>query len=99
MSDESTTLSVARVESYLDITRRERATATQMVVEGSPEAIHLAVMLRMADDYASDAGHFLANGDLVRAFGAINYAHAWIDAGVKIGWLDGHGDDVLFTLP
>ena len=56
-------------------------------------------MLRMADDYASDAGHFLANGDLVRAFGAINYAHAWIDAGVKIGWLDGHGDDVLFTLP
>jgi hypothetical protein len=35
----------------------------------------------------------------VRAFGAINYAHAWIDAGVKIGLLDGHGDDVLFTLP
>ena len=56
-------------------------------------------MLRMADDYASDAKHFLKTGDLVRAFGAINYAHAWIDAGVKIGWLDGHGDDVLFTLP
>ena len=30
---------------------------------------------------------------------AINYAHAWIDAGVKLGLLDGHGDDVLFTLP
>ena len=56
-------------------------------------------MLRMADDYASDAQHFAKKGDLVRAFGAINYAHAWIDAGVKIGWLDGHGDDVLFTLP
>ena len=25
------------------------------------------------------------NGDLVRAFGAINYAHAWIDCAVKIG--------------
>ena len=57
------------------------------------------MMLRMADDYASDARHFAKQGDLVRAFGAINYAHAWIDAGVKIGWLDGHGDDVLFTLP
>jgi hypothetical protein len=56
-------------------------------------------MIRMADDYASDAQHFLNIGDRVRAFGAINYAHAWIDAGVKLGLLDGHGDDVLFTLP
>ncbi len=53
----------------------------------------------MADDYTFDANHFLNSGDLVRAFGAINYAHAWIDAGVKLGLLDGHGDDVLFTLP
>ena len=32
------------------------------------------------------------------AFGAINYAHAWIDAGVKLRLLNGHGDDNLFTL-
>ena len=99
MTDEGTTLTVERVESYLDITRRARAKATPSVVEGSSEAAHLSIMLRMADDYASDAHHFLTVGDLVRAFGAINYAHAWIDAGVKIGWLDGHNDDVLFTLP
>lgn len=99
MSDEMTSLSVERVESYLDITRRARGKATPLVEASSVEGAHLAVMLRMADDYASDAKHFLDTGDLVRAFGAINYAHAWIDAGVKIGWLDGHGDDVLFTLP
>ena len=99
MTDEGTILTVERVESYLDITRRASAKATPSVVEGSSEAAHLSIMLRMADDYASDARHFLTTGDLVRAFGAINYAHAWIDAGVKIGWLDGHGDDVLFTLP
>jgi len=99
MTNEGTTLTVERVESYLDITKRARAKATQNVADGSPEAAHLSIMLRMADDYASDARHFLTTGDLVRAFGAINYAHAWIDAGVKIGWLDGHGDDVLFTLP
>ena len=46
-----------------------------------------------------DANHFLNSGDLVRAFGAINYAHAWIDAAVRIGLMDGHGDDRLFTLP
>ena len=65
--------------------------ATPLVEPSSAEGAHLAVMLRMADDYASDAKHFLDTGDLVRAFGAINYAHAWIDAGVKIGWLDGPG--------
>ena len=99
MSTELTSLTVERVEKYLDITRRARAKATPLVKDDSEEASRLEVMLRMADDYASDARHFLSTGDLVRAFGAINYAHAWIDAGVKIGWLDGHGDDVLFTLP
>ncbi len=95
MSEHNTMLTVERVESYLDITKRARAKATPIVVEGTREGNHLSIMLRMADDYASDAHHFLKIGDLVRAFGAINYAHAWIDAGVKIGWLDGHGDDVL----
>ena len=99
MTAELTSLTVERVEKYLDITRRARAKATPLIKAGSEEASRLEVMLRMADDYASDARHFLSTGDLVRAFGAINYAHAWIDAGVKIGWLDGHGDDVLFTLP
>ena len=99
MSEELRTLTAERVESYLDITHRARAKATPLVDSQSAEGVHLATMMRMADDYASDAQHFLMTGDLVRAFGAINYAHAWIDAGVKIGWLDGHGDDVLFTLP
>ena len=99
MSEDLQTLTVERVASYLDITRRARAKATPLVEPESTEGMHLATMMRMADDYASDAQHFLTTGDLVRAFGAINYAHAWIDAGVKIGWLDGHGDDVLFTLP
>jgi hypothetical protein len=53
----------------------------------------------MCDDYQNDARHFMENGDLVRAFGAINYAHAWIDAAVRIGLMDGHNDDRLFTLP
>ena len=99
MNPELTTLTVERVASYLDITRRAREKATPLVEAGSPEDGQLNTMLRMADDYAADAQYFLENGDLVRSFGAINYAHAWIDAGVKIGWLNGHEDDVLFTLP
>ena len=58
MSESQTEVSIERVEKYLDITHRARAKATPIHAEGSPEARQLAVMMRMADDYASDALHF-----------------------------------------
>lgn len=99
MSEELVEVTVDKVLQYLDITKRAREKATPIHPQGSEQSKQLAIMMRMADDYASDAKHFLNIGDRVRAFGAINYAHAWIDAAVKLRLLDGHGDDVLFTLP
>ena len=87
------------VEKYLDLTSRAKGKATPIHGDGTTEAKQLSDMMGMCDDYASDARHFMETGDLVRAFGAINYAHAWLDAAVRIGLLDGHGDDQLFTLP
>ena len=92
-------LTVERVQEAMAITDAARAKATPLVVPGSDDEERLNDMLRMCDDYRKDASHFLEAGDLVRAFGAVYYAHAWVDAGVRIGWLDGHGDDELFTLP
>jgi hypothetical protein len=87
-----------KVEGYLALTTEARSKATPCA-EGVEDEARLAPMLRMCDDYAADARHFMESGDLVRAFGAINYSHAWLDAAVRIGLLDGHGDDRLFTLP
>ena len=92
------TLTVDRVKHYLSITEKARSKATSLASTAEEESM-VTTLLSMADDYASDAHYFLKQGDLIRAFGAINYAHAWIDAGVKLRLLDGHGDDVLFTLP
>jgi hypothetical protein len=97
MTDDVVTIEL--VDKYLKLTDAAREKATNTVEEGTSEAASLADMLRMCDDYRADAQHFLEKGDLVRAFGAINYAHAWLDAAVRIGWLDGHDDDHLFTLP
>lgn len=97
--DHPTEVTAERVQRYLDLTSRARAKATPLHEEGTAAWDDLQRLLRMADDYASDAAHFLKTGDFVRAFGAINYAHAWIDAGVRLRLLDGHDDDVLFTLP
>ncbi|MDC0212876.1 DUF357 domain-containing protein [Euryarchaeota archaeon] len=86
------------VEKYLRITQEARNKATPLA-KGEGEIRQLQSMLEMCDNYYSDAKHFMEKGDLVRAFGAINYSHAWLDAAVKIGLMDGHGDDRLFTLP
>ena len=95
----NTTITEERLNHYLTLTKKAMEKATPIPEKGSIEFDKLQILLRMADDYASDARHFMNNGDYVRAFGAINYAHAWIDAAVKLRLLDGHGDDNLFTLP
>lgn len=53
--------------------------------------------LTMARAYLADAESFRAKGDLDRALAAVSYAHGWIDAGVRLGLLDGGDDDVRFT--
>ena len=99
MTNISNTISKERLEHYLKLTKQARHKATAIHAEGTKEYDMLTVLMRMADDYTSDAGYFMEKGDYIRAFGAINYAHAWIDAAVKLRLLDGHGDDELFTLP
>ena len=56
-------------------------------------------LLEMARNYLEDGKHFEEQGNYVLALAAFSYAHAWIDAGVRLKFLDGKGDDRLFTLP
>ena len=53
--------------------------------------------LEMARSYFRDAQHFQQEEDLPRALAAVTYAHGWIDAGVRLGLLDGGDDDQTFT--
>lgn len=54
-------------------------------------------IIKMASAYLSDSRFFEERGDYVNAFGAIYYAHGWIDCGVRLGIFDVE-DDKLFTL-
>ncbi|MCD6503131.1 MAG: DUF357 domain-containing protein [Thermoplasmata archaeon] len=53
---------------------------------------------KMAESYYKDAVYFYEKGDFVNAFACINYAHAWLDAGVRLGFFDAEEDYELFTL-
>lgn len=54
-------------------------------------------IIEMVSNYISDAHHFEKKGDWVNAFAALNYAHGWIDSGVRLGVFD-VDDDKLFTV-
>ena len=53
--------------------------------------------LDMATRYYDDAHHFQKKGEFVLAYGALNYAHGWLDAGARIG-LFKVKDSRLFTV-
>ena len=74
----SETITHERIERYLSLTAEARKKATPITSNKLDEG-RLAEMLRMCDDYTRDARHFASEGDLVSSFGAINYAHAWLD--------------------
>jgi uncharacterized protein len=85
------------LERYLRITTESLAKVraappTRSFLAGAAEDF-----LGMARAYLSDAQHFQSRGDLERALAAVSYAHGWLDAGVRLGLLDGGGDDVRFT--
>ena len=86
------------LEKYLRLTRE----ALARVAVAPPERSYLRGasddFLAMARAYLADAEHFSAAGDRDRALAAASYAHGWLDAGVRLGLLDGGNDDRRFTL-
>lgn len=54
-------------------------------------------IIDMVANYISDAHHFFDKGDWVNAFAALNYAHGWLDSGVRLEVFDVHNDK-LFTV-
>lgn len=83
---------------YLQVTREAMGKVKIAPPEGSPLEKVARDFLNMAKAYTDDSGHFAKNGDLARAVCAVYYAHAWLDAGARMGLFDVDGDDRLFTL-
>ena len=86
------------LEKYLRLTREALARVT--AAPPGRSFLHGASddFLGMARAYLHDAEHFLADGDAERALAAVSYAHGWLDAGVRLGLLDGGDDEDRFTL-
>ena len=89
----------ARVKRYRELTEKALKKVSIKAEEESEDFVRAADFIAMAQNYFNDAKHFEGEGKMALALAAYSYAHAWLDAGVRAGFLDGKGDDKLFTLP
>lgn len=91
-------ISDEKLNRYFDLTQKALS-AVRISVSAQGTLFRVASdMLRMAEDYFSDAKHFFSKGDYVNAFACLNYAYGWIDAGARTGLFEVGKDYEHFTL-
>lgn len=85
----------AKLKKYFSVTERALAKAKKAIIKSKePQAKEIIDMVK---NYLSDAKHFESKGDLVDAFAALNYAHGWLDSGVRLD-VFAVSDNKLFTV-
>jgi len=84
-----------KLEQYFVVTKTALKIAQENIIAGKDD--YAKEICDMVENYVSDAEHFEEKNDFVNAFAALNYAHGWIDAGVRLDIFDVH-DDKLFTV-
>ena len=84
-----------KLEKYFSLTGKALSIARKSVIKGKEE--YAKEIFQMVENYLSDAHHFEFKEDFVNAFAALNYAHGWLDAGVRLDVFD-VDDDKLFTI-
>jgi hypothetical protein len=81
------------LKKYRTITEKAFAIAKKSVSK-EKEAREI---LQMVECYLSDSKHFEKQNNFINAFGAIYYAHGWLDCGARLKIFDVK-DDKLFTI-
>ncbi|MFZ5954941.1 MAG: DUF357 domain-containing protein [Nanoarchaeota archaeon] len=84
-----------KLEKYFNLTETALVEIKKHIIKGKEK--QAKEIISMAENYLSDAHHFFNKDDWVNSFGALNYAHGWIDSGVRLEVFDVH-DDKLFTI-
>ena len=84
-----------KLEKYFNLTKTALKIAKKNIIKGKEK--YAKEIIDMVENYLSDAKHFESKGDYVNSFGAITYAHGWLDSGVRLDIFDVK-DDKLFTI-
>jgi uncharacterized protein len=88
-------VSKEKLEKYFELTSKALGIVKENILFGKEK--EAKEIIEMVSNYLSDAKHFEDRGDWVLAFGALNYAHGWLDSGVRLDVFE-VDDDKLFTV-
>jgi len=91
----SNKISEEKIDKYFKLTKTAIRNIKENIIKGKEK--EAKEIIDMAENYISDAEHFFSKGDYVNCFAALNYAHGWIDSGVRLSIFD-VCDDRLFTI-
>ena len=89
------TITKEKLEKYLNLTSKALEQVKKNIIKGKEG--HAKEIIEMVGNYLSDARHFEQKQDFVNSFAALNYAHGWIDSGVRLDIFNVK-DDKLFTV-
>ncbi len=84
-----------KIKKYSDLTSTALKQIKKNIIKGKES--QAKEIIKMVENYLSDAKYFEQKQDFVNAFAAINYAHGWIDSGVRLGIFDVNNNK-LFTI-
>lgn len=88
-------ISKEKIKSSRELTEKALIIAKKNITKGKES--EAKKIIEMVECYLSDSKHFEKKEDLVNAFGAIYYAHGWLDSGARLKIFD-VSDDKLFTI-
>ena len=84
-----------KLKKYFDLTSTALKQIKKKIIKGKENSAK--EIIEMVENYLSDAKHFEKKQDFVNSFAALNYAHGWIDSGVRLGIFN-VDDNKLFTI-
>ncbi len=71
-----------KLEKYYNLTSKAVKIAKKAVVKSKQK--QSKEIFTIVEAYLSDSQYFQKKGDYVNAYGALNYAHGWLDAGARL---------------
>ncbi len=84
-----------KLNRYFELTGRGLSEVKKHIICGKEK--DAKEIIEMVSNYFSDAQYFEKKDDWVNAFASLNYAHGWLDCGVRTGIFDVN-DRKLFTI-
>jgi len=84
-----------KLEKYFNLTQNALKIAKKNIIKGKEN--YAKEIIEMVSNYISDAKYFERKKDFVNSFAALNYAHGWLDSGVRLDIFNVK-DDKIFTV-